>query len=118
MLEIPFNPSISADQKFQVLIPEQMVITLRLLWNGRASAWFVTVSSDSGELGQFRLVERFPILHEHKALSPIKGDIIVLPLSDGQGKPLSEYSALGDSWGMFWISPEELAEWEAANALG
>ena len=110
MLEIPFNPSISADQKFQVLIPEQMVITLRLLWNGRASAWFVTVSSDSGELGQFRLVERFPILREHKALSPIKGDIIVLPLS--------EYSALGDSWGMFWISPEELAEWEAANALG
>ena len=91
MLEIPFNPSISADQKFQVLIPEQMVITLRLLWNGRASAWFVTVSSDSGELGQFRLVERFPILREHKALSPIKGDIIVLPLSEGQGKPLSEY---------------------------
>ena len=38
MLEIPFNPSISADQKFQVLIPEQMVITLRLLWNSRASA--------------------------------------------------------------------------------
>ena len=110
MLEIPFNASISADQKFQVLIPEQMVITLRLLWNGRASAWFVTVSSDSGELGQFRLVERFPILREHRALSPIKGDIIVLPLS--------EYSALGDSWGMFWISPEELAEWEAANALG
>ena len=110
MLEIPFNPSISADQKFQVLIPEQMVITLRLLWNGRASAWFMTVSSDSGELGQFRLVERFPILREHKALSPIKGDIIILPLS--------EYSALGDSWGMFWISPEELAEWEAANALG
>ena len=83
MLEIPFNPSISADQKFQVLIPEQMVITLRLLWNGRASAWFMTVSSDSGELGQFRLVERFPILREHKALSPIKGDIIVLPLSEG-----------------------------------
>ena len=110
MLEIPFNPSISADQKFQVLIPEQMVITLRLLWNGRASAWFMTVSSDSGELGQFRLVERFPILREHKALSPIKGDIIILPLS--------EYSALGDSWGLFWISPEELAEWEAANALG
>ena len=110
MLEIPFNPSISADQKFQVLIPEQMVITLRLLWNSRASAWFMTISSDSGELGQFRLVERFPILREHKALSPIKGDIIVLPLS--------EYSALGDSWGIFWISPEELAEWEAANALG
>ena len=57
-------------------------------------------------------------MREHKALSPIKGDIIVLPLSEGQGKPLSEYSALGDSWGIFWISPAELAEWEAANALG
>ena len=107
MLKIPFISSISADQTFQVLIPEQMVIMLRLLWNSRASAWFMTVSSDPGELGQFRLIERFPILREHKALSPIKGDIIVLPLSEGQGKPLSEYSALGDSWGLFWISPEE-----------
>lgn len=118
MLKIPFNPSISADQTFRVLIPERMVISLRLTWNTRASAWFITISSERGEIGAFRVVERWPILFSHKALSPIDGDIIALPLSDGKGKPLSEYDALGEYWGLFWISPEDLANWKAANGLG
>lgn len=118
MLKIPFNSSVSADQTFQVLIPEQLVMTLRLVWSERAKAWDVSVSSDVGEIGMLRLVERFPLLYEHKALSPIEGDIIALPLSEGKGLPLSEYSALGESWGLFWISPEDLIEWEKAHGLG
>ena len=118
MLEIPFNPSISADQTFRVLIPERLVMTLRMVWNTRASGWDVTVTSDSGTIGMLRLVEKFPLLHEHKALSPIEGDIIALPLSSGSGAPLSDYSALGDSWGLFWLSPEDVAAWEAANGMG
>lgn len=119
MLRIPFDPSRSADQTFRVLIPERLVMTLRLVWNTRASGWDVTVTSDSGTIGMLRLVERFPLLHEHRALSPIEGDIIALPLSSsGSQAPLSEYSALGDSWGLFWLAPEDVAAWEAANGMG
>lgn len=118
MLKIPFDASRSADQNFRVLIPERMVISLRLVWNTRASAWFITISSERGEIGAFRIVERWPILFSHKAISPIDGDIIALPLSDGKGKPLNQYDALGESWGLFWLSPEDVANWKVANGLG
>ena len=93
-------------------------MTLRLVWSERAKAWDIVVSSDNGELGMFRITERFPILYEHRAISPIKGDIIVLPLSEGKGKPLSDYDALGDSWGLFYIDENDLKTWEKANGLG
>lgn len=118
MLRIPFNPSVSADQTVSVLTPEQLVMTLRLVWSERAKAWDIFVSSDNGELGMFRITERFPILYEHRVISPIKGDIIVLPLSEGKGKPLSDYDALGDSWGLFYINENDLKAWEKANGLG
>ena len=119
MLRIPFDTSKSADQSLRVLIPELQVIALRLVWNTRASGWDVMVSDTEGsQLGYLRLEPRFPLLYEHKALSPIAGDIIALPLTDGTGRPLTEYSALGESWGLFWISPEEVTEWETANGLG
>lgn len=118
MLRIPFDPSRSADQTFRVLIPERLVMTLRMVWNTRASGWDVTVTSDSGTICMLRLVEKFPLLHEHRALSPIEGDIIALPLSSGSGAPLSDYPALGDSWGLFWLSLEDVAAWEAANGMG
>ncbi len=96
-------------------------MTLRLVWNTRASAWDVVVSTsggtDGGEIGMLRLLPAYPLLREHKALSPIEGDIIALPLS-ANGTPLSEYGALGKDWGLFWLSPDDVAAWEGANGLG
>lgn len=118
MLKIPFDPSKSADQNFQVLVPEKVVLTLRLTWSVRASAWDVHVSTDEKEIGMFRLVPRWPLLLEHKAISPIIGDIIALPVSASKNQDLSDYSALGNTWGLFWLSPEDVAAWEEANGLG
>lgn len=117
MLRIPFDPTPSADQTFQVLVPEKLVLTLRLVWNVRASAWDVTVSTTNGEIGMLRLVPAFPLLLEHKAISPIAGDIIALPLS-GTAPAMTEYSSLGTSWGLFWLSPEDVKAWEDANGVG
>ena len=94
MLRIPFDPSKSADQSFQVLVPEKAVLSIRLVW------------------------PRWPLLKEHKASSPIEGDIIALPVSSSKQQELTEYDALGNSWGLFYLSPEDVAEWEAANGLG
>lgn len=119
MFRIPFNPSSSADQTFRVLIPELQVVELRLVWNVRGSGWDVMVSNTQGaQLGFLRLEPRTPLLYEHAALSPIAGDIVALPLSEGSGKPLTEYDALGDSWGLFWVSPDDMKEWRNANGLG
>lgn len=119
MLRIPFDPNKSADQSLQVLIPERQVIGLRLVWNVRASAWDVEVSNTSGgSAGFFRLEPKWPLLYEHAALSPIVGDIMALPLTRGQVAPLSEYGALGTTWGLFWLSDEDVEAWRKANGLG
>lgn len=117
MLRIPFNSSNSSDQTLSVLIPEKQVITLRLVWNTRALGWDVEVSYSTGVLGMFRLKPNWPLLYEHKALSPIEGDIIALPVS-GSKQKLDEYEALGTSWGLYWLSEEDLKIWEKANGLG
>lgn|SRR5574344_1370528 len=118
MLRIPFNPSKSADQNFQVLVPEKLVLNLRLVWSVRAKAWDVTVSTTNGEIGMLRLIPCWPLLREHKALSLIMGDIIALPVSAGKEQGLDEYEALGNTWGLFWLSPEDVAAWEEASGLG
>ena len=118
MLKIPFDPSKSADQNFQVLVPEKVVLTLRLTWSVRASAWDVHVSADEKEIGMFRLVPRWPLLLEHKALSPISGDIIALPLSGNKDAELNEYKSLGNTWGLFWLSEEDVEDWRKLNGLG
>lgn len=118
MMRIPFDPSRSADQSFQVLIPEHQVVSLRMVWSSRASGWDVEVSSSTGKIGFLRLVPKWPLLNDHAAISPIGGDIIALPLTGGSGKAFDEYGALGDSWGLFWLSQDDVKRWRAANGLG
>lgn len=117
MMRIPFNPAASAVQHFQVLIPGRELLELRLVWNGRASAWFVDVYSEGRAAHGLRLVGNWPLLREHRALSPISGDIVALPVSrDAPGR--IGYGDLGKSWGLYWIDPEDVAKWEAAHGLG
>ena len=117
MMKIPFDPTISADQQFQVLIPERAVIMLTLRWNTRSGFWYADIESGGKVLNGLKLVPRWPILREHQALSPIEGDLMALPLSWNATDPIP-YEGLGDSWGLFWLAPEDVKKWEAAHGLG
>ena len=117
MMKIPFDPTISADQQFQVLIPERAVIMLTLRWNTRSGFWYADIESGGKVLNGLKLVPRWPILREHQALSPIEGDLMALPLSWNAPDPIP-YEGLGDSWGLFWLAPEDVKKWEVAHGLG
>lgn len=117
MIKLPFNPSVSADQVFSALIPEQLVMSIHLVWNDRAGSWFLGVSSSDKKIEGLRVVQRWPLLREHAALSPIEGDLIVLPLTHPAPKVIG-YDDLGSTWGLFWMSPDDVKRWEAANGLG
>ena len=117
MMKIPFDPTISADQQFQVLIPERAVIMLTLRWNSRSGFWYADIESGGKVLNGLKIVPRWPILREHQALSPIEGDLMALPLSGNAPDPIL-YEGLGDSWGLFWLAPEDVKKWEAAHGLG
>ena len=117
MMKIPFDPTISADQQFQVLIPERAVIMLTLRWNTRSGFWYADIESGGKVLNGLKIVPRWPILRGHQALSPIEGDLMALPLSWNAAAP-RPYGGLGDSWGLFWSAPEDVKKWEAAHGLG
>ena len=117
MMKIPFDPTISSDQQFQVLIPERAVIMLTLRWNTRNGFWYVDIESGGKVLNGLKVVPSWPILLEHQALSPIDGDLMALPLS-GSAPDHIPYEGLGTSWGLFWLAPEDVKEWEAAHGLG
>ena len=117
MMKIPFDPTISADQQFQVLIPERAVIMLTLRWNTRSGFWYADIESGGVAVNGLKIVPRWPILKEHQALSPIDGDLMALPLSRNAPDPIP-YEGLGDSWGLFWLSPEDVEKWRAVNGLG
>ena len=117
MMKIPFDPTISADQQFQVLIPERAVIMLTLRWNSRNGFWYADIESGGKVLNGLKLVPRWPILRGHQALSPIEGDLMALPMSGNAPDPIP-YEGLGDSWGLFWLAPEDVKKWEAAHGLG
>ena len=117
MMRIPFDPSISADQQFQVLLPERAVLTLTLRWNSRSGFWYMDVSAGSRSLQGIKVTPRWPLLLEHKALSPIEGNLIVLPL-DKSARDLLQYDDLGSTWGLFWLSPEDVTRWEVGHGLG
>lgn len=117
MIKIPFDPSLSAHQQFQVLISEQLVATITLKWNTRSEAWYLSVATQSGSIEGLKVVQKFPLLREHRALSPIAGDLIVLPTTHPAPDPIT-YDSLGNEWGLFWVSDDEVRKWEVANGLG
>lgn len=117
MMKIPFDPTISADQQFQVLIPERAVIMLTLRWNTRSSFWYVDIESGGATINGLKIVPRWPLLEEHRALSPLEGDLMVLPLSGNAPDPIP-YEGLGTSWGLFWLAPEDVEKWRVAHGLG
>lgn len=117
MMRIPFDPSISADQQFQVLLPEQAVLTLTLRWNSRSGSWYANVSSGSRTLYGLKVTPRWPLLRSHNASSPIEGDLIALPLDKSACAPI-QYADLGSTWGLFWLSPEDVTRWEVGHGLG
>lgn len=117
MMKVPFDPTISADQQFQVLIPEKAVITMTLRWNIRSGFWFADIESGGRSIECLKVVPRWPLLLEHPGLSPIDGDFIALPVSRGAPDPIP-YEGLGSSWNLFWLSPDDVARWRSSHGLG
>ena len=116
MYKIPFNPEKAADQALQVLVPEVSVLSLRLLWNGREESWHLDVEVGEKAIHGVRLVQGSPLLYNLGASSPLPGDFIVLPATRDPG-PLS-YESLGSSYELFYMMPDDVAEWEAAHGMG
>lgn len=109
---IPFNPSISASQTFNVNLGE-LVCEFRIKWNLRASAWFCDFKTSEGVNYGVRLVENSDLLSSLNALG-LKGDFRVIRMKK-MADPEITYDNFGDEWQLAYGTYQEWKEYDGVR---
>ena len=110
MIEIPIQPSISADQTMRIELGSKMVNML-FYYNTRNKHWALTLTDDAGKgMEAVKLVPNYPLLKQYQAQKPFAGDILLLPKDETAPKE-PVYNDIGARWGVFYLTASELAEW-------
>jgi hypothetical protein len=101
---VPFKPNSSAYQVFKVNIGGS-VVSLRVLWNSRDSAWYMDIDSPVNSVRSLKLVSLAPLVPYAKSLG-VHGNFFVLRNSNDAVTPIS-YHELGKSWVLVWLKEGE-----------
>lgn len=117
---IPTFQSQSADFTQTLELGGQLV-ELRLVWNIRAEFWFIhsfrMLNFEGNEIYGIKCVKAFPLFHIHKALLPdFQGDFITVKVDEAAENQIT-YDNFGAGWGLYYITEDELDEWENLNGL-
>jgi len=116
MIQIPVFNSTVSDWEERVTLEDQEII-IRIQWNSRSEFWFADFDNQQGaKLLSRKLVPIFPISYSHRALFPIKGDFVLLPESDTSPE-YPTFDGLGVTHNLYWLTPDELATWEATLGI-
>lgn len=117
MIEIPIQPSISADQTMRIELAGVMV-NIRFYYNTRSRHWMLDVANDMGKGMQgIKLVTNYPLFTQYAAQNPFVGDLLLLAKDETAPKEPS-YDDLGSRWGLFYLNANELAQWRLFYGLG
>lgn len=103
---IPFSPSISSRQVFNVNLGE-LVCEFRMAWNSRVNSWFCDFKTSTGENNSVRLVEISPLLGTLNGTG-LAGDFRVLKFNKLCEDPIT-YDNLGSDWRLVFGTNDE---WE------
>ena len=111
MIQIPtFNPA-ESDWDERITLGGQELL-LRIQWNARSQFWFMDCDDQQGHVIYSRkLVPLFPIYYSHRALLPIVGDFVLLPIAQGVPE-YPTFEGLGVTHTLNWLNADELATWE------
>lgn len=108
---IPFSPSVSSRQEFDVNLGE-LVCTFKMAWNSRAGAWFCDFRTSTGENDSVRLVENSDLLGISNRTG-LDGDFRVMKFNNLCNDPIT-YGNLGTDWRLVFGTK---AEWEAVDGV-
>ena len=117
MRKLSIDPTIGADQELRFQAADGTSISVRFIYNVRSEFWNVDVTAGDLTLYGIKLVPGWPILKEFKALVPIVGDFLFLPVSSDARNYDFEYADIGTAWFLYWITDAEALAWEAARGL-
>lgn len=102
----------------QVIVLDDVSITLSLSWNTRANYWFLTITDGINVLSSKKIVPNWPILKRNRASFPtLSGDFILLKTDEDVGSEIT-YDNLNDGYTFYYLTQLEVIEWESANGIG
>lgn len=108
---IPFSPTISSRQVFNVNLGE-LVCEFRMAWNSRVNSWFCDFKTSTGENNSVRLVENSPLLGTLNGTG-LAGDFRVLKFNKLCEDPIT-YDNLGSDWRLVFGTNDE---WEKYDGV-
>lgn len=111
---IPFDSSISADQKFNVNLGE-MVCEFNIRWNIRAQAWFCNFVTSTGSNNGVRIVENSNLLKNQNSLG-VTGDFRAVRMTKS-GVDFISYDNFGKEWSLVYGTQNEWLAYDKARAL-
>lgn len=106
---IPFDPTISSVQEFNVNLGE-LVCDFVFTWNIRAGAWFCDFKTTTGNNNSVRIVEKTPLLGVVNATG-LNGDFRVLKFDKMSGNPIT-YDNFGSVWKLVYATNDEWQEYD------
>lgn len=106
---IPFHPSISSKQRFNVNLGE-LVCDFTMIWNVRLGAWFCSFKTSAGENNSVKLVENSSLLGNVNTTG-LDGDFRVLKVNK-LCKVGITYDNLGSDWILVYGSSEEWKDYD------
>ena len=108
---IPFSPSVSSRQEFEVNLGE-LVCEFSVSWNSRCNSWFCDFRTSTGENDSVRLVENSDLLGSSNRTG-LDGDFRVLKFNSLCNDPIT-YGNLGSDWRLVFGTK---AEWEVVDGV-
>lgn len=109
MIQIPDFKEASADFTQDITL-DNIVTTIRMVWNTRVDFWFLTLTTPNSSLSSFKAVLEWPLTTQNKAIFfDLPGDFIMMPLIDNPGE--LDYNALNNSWALFYLTEDEVEQW-------
>lgn len=107
MVEIPINTDGSSYVTQSVNVGG-VSLSMRLLWNGRDSAWYADFESADGKNNGVKLVVNTPLLgNKNRCL--VEGDLVLLQSVTDDGHDLG-FDNLGTEFSLIYMTKEEVTE--------
>lgn len=120
---LEFNPALAADQEFSIQDSDGRPLTLRVFWIGRGASWYLdaryqpSVDAPESTLLGIKIVPRWLLLRENKALFPFPGDLLLLPTATEYLAQDPGYEDLGSKWKLCLLTAAEADSWKVKNGL-
>jgi len=116
MILLPTFQTVSADYTFQLNV-ENQAANARVIYNVRNGCFSLYFTDgDGNEINSIKIVPNYPLLAARKGFTSLRGDFFVF--NDGApGETEITYDNFGNGFNLYYLTADEVEQWEVDNGL-